>query len=159
MHRGILRLLPKEKSYSSPALKHEIWTYHLERALRGLEPGAVYKDKFVTNTSLQNYLLDAVKKFTRDKMTIKASQTPYATFHHAGTVPLLTLPDPVAPTVDGLLNPDFAEAYFISQETRPYRNLPGFNSKIGHKPPSGRSERAASWPANSLPRRLARSSR
>jgi uncharacterized caspase-like protein len=136
---------PKEKSYSSQALKHGIWTYHLERALRGLEPNAVYKDKFVTNTSLQNYLLDAVKKFTRDKMTIKASQTPYATFHHAGTVPLVTLPDPVAPAIDGLLNPDFSEAYFMSQEIRPFRSLPGFNSKMGHKPPSGRSERAASW--------------
>jgi uncharacterized caspase-like protein len=38
----------KEKSYSSPLLKHGIWTYHALRALNGEERLAVARDRTVT---------------------------------------------------------------------------------------------------------------
>ena len=135
---------PAEKSWSSPVVKHGVWTYHLERALRGEAPEAIYQDKFITNTSLQNYLLAAVKKFVREKMKTAAHQTPYAVFHHTSTVALVTLPEPPAPSGGALLEPDFSEAYFVGVKTKGYRWLPRFNKKI-HRVPDSNSEAAANF--------------
>lgn len=135
---------PTEKSWSSPVVKHGIWTYHLERALRGEAAEAIYKDKFITNTSLQNYLLASVKKFVREKMKTATHQTPYAVFHHTGTATLVTLPEPPPPSGDALLEPDFAEAYFVGVKKTGYKWLPGFNKKI-HNVPTSNSERAVDF--------------
>ena len=135
---------PEERSWSSAALKHGVWTYHLERALRGEEPGAIYKDKFVTSTSLQDYLLAAVRKFTREKMKTSAHQTPYAIWHHNGTVPLVTLPEPPPPSSKPLLEPDFSEAYFVGFKKMGYKWLPGFNKKT-HTVPTSHSHSATSF--------------
>lgn len=135
---------PEEKSYSSSVVKHGIWTYHLVRALRGEEPGAIYKDAFITLTSLQDYLRAAVRKFVREKMKISALQTPYAIFQHDGTAPLVALPEPPVPSGEPLLEPDFSGAYFFGIETRDYKSLPGFNRK-SHTVPAYHSERAESF--------------
>jgi hypothetical protein len=135
---------PEEKSWSSPILKHGVWTFHLERALRGEEPDAIYRDKFVTSTSLQDYLLTAVRKFTREKMKTTAHQTPYAIWHHNGTAPLITLPEPPPLSGKPLLDPDFSEAYFVGFKKTGYKWLPGFNKKI-HTVPTSHSESAANF--------------
>lgn len=135
---------PTEKSWSSPAVKHGIWTYHLELALRGEAPEAVYNDKFITNTSLQNYLLAAVKKFVREKMKTATHQTPYAVFHHTGTAALVTLPEPPPTSGDAFLEPDFSEAYFVGIKKSGYKWLPGFNKKI-HRVPTSNTEAAANF--------------
>ena len=136
---------PEEKSWSSPTLKHGVWTYHLERALRGEEPDAIYNDKFITNTSLQNYLYAAVRKFVRDNnMKTTAHQTPYAIFQHTGTAALVTLPEPPPPSGEPLLEPDFSEAYFVGIKKHGYKWLPGFNNKT-HRVPSSHSDSAAGF--------------
>ena len=135
---------PTEKSWSSPVVKHSIWTYHLECALRGEAPEAIYKDKFITNTSLQNYLLASVKKFVREKMKTATHQTPYAVFHHTGTATLVTLPEPPPPSGDALLEPKFSEAYFVGVKKTGYKWLPGFKKKI-HNIPTSNNERAADF--------------
>ncbi|EEF23344.1 conserved hypothetical protein, partial [Ricinus communis] len=45
-----------QSSWSSTKLQHGIWTYHLIEALEGRAPKALERSKFVTATSLQNYL-------------------------------------------------------------------------------------------------------
>jgi hypothetical protein len=136
---------PEEKSWSSSTLKHGVWTYHLERALRGEAPEAIYNEAFITNTSLQNYLYKAVRKFVRDNMETTAHQTPYAVFHHTSTAALVTLPEPPPLSGEPLLNPDFSKAYFVKIEKRYYKWLPGFNTKKGHTVPAYHSDRAAGF--------------
>ncbi|MCP4449956.1 MAG: caspase family protein [Planctomycetes bacterium] len=65
-----------ESSYSSPNLRHGIWTYHLLEALKGRAPLAVEKDKHITGTSLQNFLADQVPKTLRIENPDPVAQTP-----------------------------------------------------------------------------------
>jgi uncharacterized caspase-like protein len=63
----------KEKSYPDFELKHGIWTYHLLKALRGEAPEAIVKDRWVTGDSLRDYLKEALRVFTRDKIVGRQS--------------------------------------------------------------------------------------
>jgi len=65
-----------QSSYSSPNLRHGIWTYHLLEALRGDASKAVEKDKHITSSSLQNYLATQVPKTLRMEHPDPVSQTP-----------------------------------------------------------------------------------
>jgi hypothetical protein len=134
----------KEKSYPAPALEHGVWTYLL-RALRGDEPAAVVKDKWVTGESLQNYLKKAVAKYTREKMSVGGRQRPYALIGANGSFPIATIPTPPAATGTALLEPDFSEAYFAGEETKPFRSLPGFTWKKRHTVPDSHTDSATAW--------------
>lgn len=65
-----------QSSYSSPNLRHGIWTYHLLEALRGDASKAVEKNKHITSSSLQNYLAIQVPKTLRMEHPDPVSQTP-----------------------------------------------------------------------------------
>ncbi len=65
-----------EVSYSTPMLKHGVWTYHLIQALSGNAPSALERNHFVTSSSLQNYVSLEVPRKLRDVRTDKAVQTP-----------------------------------------------------------------------------------
>lgn len=67
-----------EKSYGSSTLGHGIWTYFLLKALKGEEPAAIEKERFITSTSLQNYLSKAVPDFIKSKTDIRGVQKPWA---------------------------------------------------------------------------------
>jgi hypothetical protein len=137
---------PEEKSYSSPKLKSGVWTYHLARALRGQEADAIYNDKFITGTSLQDYLLGAVRKFTREEFVRKSAvQTPYAKINQNGTFILVELPEPATSTESPLIVPDFSEAYFSGEDTRPFRSFEAFTWKKRHTVPKEYSQSAAEW--------------
>jgi hypothetical protein len=137
---------PEEKSYSSPKLEAGVWSYHLARALRGDEPEAIYNDKFITDTSLQNFLLKAVRKFTREQFVRKSAvQTPYATISQNGTFVLVELPEATASDESPLLIPDFSEAYFYGEETRSFKSFEEFTWKKKHTVPTERSASAAAW--------------
>ena len=69
---------PGEKSYSDDNLKHGIWTYHLLNALKGKEKELIIDGKYITDTSLRDYLRRSVPQFISEKTDIKDSQTPYA---------------------------------------------------------------------------------
>jgi uncharacterized caspase-like protein len=58
---------PSQRSFSSPELKHGIWTYHLCRALSGKDSDAFARDRIVTTASLKDYLSHTVPKFIREK--------------------------------------------------------------------------------------------
>jgi hypothetical protein len=137
---------PEEKSYSSPKLKGGVWSHHLARALRGEEPAAIYNERFITGESLQNYLLAAVRKYTREEFVRKAAvQTPYARINQNGTFILVELPEPAANDGKPLLVPDFSDAYFSGEETRRFKSFEAFTWKKGHSVPTEYSASAAAW--------------
>ncbi|MGV1940982.1 caspase family protein [Agrobacterium sp. 22-211-1] len=141
---------PEEKSYSSDKLKHGVWTYHLVRALRGEDPAAIMNDSYVTGTSLQDYLLAAVRKFTREEFSKKAVQTPFAKIDHNGTFILAALPEPPVVDSDPIIKPDFANAWFVGEETREFRKLDGFTYTKKHTVPTELSPSASAWAARLL---------
>jgi hypothetical protein len=65
-----------QSSYSSTKLKHGIWTYHLIEALEGRALEALVRDRYVTATSLQNYLKSAVPVSVRTYAQKNSLQTP-----------------------------------------------------------------------------------
>ncbi|MDQ7831146.1 MAG: caspase family protein [Desulfovibrionaceae bacterium] len=65
-----------EKSHSSPDLRHGIWSYHLIQALSGNDENALERGRFLTATSLQNYLSRNVKLTLRSTFTDIKRQTP-----------------------------------------------------------------------------------
>ncbi len=83
---------PGEKSFPNDTLKHGIWTWHLLEALRGNAPLATFKDEFITDTSLQNYLRKAVPDFITTKTTLRSSQTPYSKVSSSNTFIIRQLP-------------------------------------------------------------------
>lgn len=65
-----------ESSHSSIKLSHGIWTHHVLRALRGEDTGALDKGRFLTATSLQNYLSAEIPRTLRTTVAGAARQTP-----------------------------------------------------------------------------------
>ena len=65
-----------EYSYSSPNLKHGIWTYHLIKAFRGEVSLALQNKKYITSASLQNYLAKEVPTTLRMEHPNPVVQTP-----------------------------------------------------------------------------------
>ena len=68
---------PGENSQSSEELEHGIWTYHLIGALNGKATKALEKGKFLTSSSLQNYLSTEVPRTLRTTHTGTVVQTPW----------------------------------------------------------------------------------
>lgn len=135
---------PEEKSYSSPQLKHGIWTHHLLLALSGEEPTALERGEWLTGQSLQNYLLHSVTKFIREKTNLGGRQRPYALLSANGTFELAHFPsrdhDELA-----VFRPSIHDAIFSGEQTRTYKSLPGFTWKKGHSAPVSHTARANSW--------------
>ena len=63
-------------SYSSKALKHGIWSYHIIKALKGKASDALERKRFITADSLQTYLSREVPRTIRKTFTGSHAQTP-----------------------------------------------------------------------------------
>ena len=136
---------PSEKSWSLDSLKHGIWTHHLLAALNGEAKEAVHRDGWVTGDSLNAYLKVSVPKFIREKTTIKHRQRPYAMIASNGGFPIVRAPEAkAAPSKLPRIKPKFDQAFFRSRETRPFRNIDGFDRKR-HTVPDRLSDNAAGW--------------
>jgi hypothetical protein len=135
----------KEKSHSTAALGHGIWTHHLLRALRGEEPKAARKG-LVTGHSLLDYLKAEVPRFITRETTIKARQTPYGLLGAPGDFPIRDMPV-ATPAPAGLtaIVPNFAAAFFRSIETKGFAALPGFSKAKKHTVPDRDSDSANGW--------------
>ncbi|MEC0244255.1 caspase family protein [Paenibacillus chitinolyticus] len=81
-----------EKSYSSPTLKHGIWTHFLIKALSGEACEAIDRGRFITSTSLQNYLSRAVPDFIKSSTEIRGTQKPWAEVSSSGTFVICEIP-------------------------------------------------------------------
>lgn len=69
---------PKEKSESDDSFQHGIWTWFLLKALNGDEK-AYDKGKYISTTSLGDYLKSSVVDYTKNK------QTPYSVISSNGS--------------------------------------------------------------------------
>ncbi len=134
---------PGEKSYPSLHHKHGIWTHHLISALKGNSPSAISRDRYITAESLQNYLAAAIPKFIREKTTIRGNQRPYSLIGSNGPFAIIRIPEPAKAELS--IKPNFSDAYFRSLETRPFRELPGFDRKKRHTVPTSIADRAERW--------------
>lgn len=85
---------PGQKSYPSRNIEHGIWTWHLIEALKGNFPDAVFKDVFITDTSLQNFLRKAIPDYITNQTTITATQTPYSKVSSSNTFIIRQIPPP-----------------------------------------------------------------
>ncbi|MGW8956967.1 caspase family protein [Paenibacillus sp. NPDC055715] len=74
-----------EKSYGSPELGHGIWTHFLIKALNGEAPEAVEHERFITSTSLQNYLSKIVPDYIKSSTDIRGTQKPWAEVSSSNT--------------------------------------------------------------------------
>jgi hypothetical protein len=83
---------PGEKSYPSKTLEHGIWTWHLIEAMKGNIKEALFKDVYVTDTSLQNYLRKAIPEFITKETTLRATQTPYSKVSSSNTFIIRQIP-------------------------------------------------------------------
>lgn len=73
---GFVSCRDGQSSYSSPNLRHGIWTFLLLEALRGTAPDAIEKNKHITSASLQNFLADRVPQTLREEHPDPVVQTP-----------------------------------------------------------------------------------
>ncbi|RZK02510.1 MAG: hypothetical protein EOO46_18480 [Flavobacterium sp.] len=142
-HAVFCSCTPGEKSYPSKVLQHGIWTWHLLRALKGEAKAAIFKDDFITDTSLQNYLRDSVPKFIRNETDLRGNQTPYANVSSSNTFIVRKLPPPtIVPTSFPKLKLDFQSLYLRSVRVRKVTWLKEFDKKKGHFEPLTLSGRA-----------------
>jgi hypothetical protein len=127
---------PGEKSFPNDVLRHGIWTWHLLEALRGNEPLAIFKDEFITDTSLQDYLRKVVPDFITNETTIKSTQTPYSKVSSSNTFIIRQLP-PKTEDVNKefpKLKLRFEDLEMRKIDVENVKRLSGFKS--GHFPPT-----------------------
>jgi hypothetical protein len=69
-------------SYSTPLLKHGIWSYHVIEALKGDAPDALENGRYRTAASLQDHLTQSVMKTIANSLSVPVHQTPrlYGTY-------------------------------------------------------------------------------
>ncbi|TXK84336.1 caspase family protein [Paenibacillus sp. N3.4] len=127
---------PGEKSYPSNILQHGIWTYHLIKALKGDVREALVRDQYITDTSLQNYLRQAVPEFIRSRTTLRANQTPWAQISSSNTFAVCDLGIDEQNFDLPLMGIDLAyeDMMFRQNEAQNVRNLPGFNRSTHREP-------------------------
>ena len=134
-----------EKSRSLKSLGHGIWSYHLLRALQGLEPGAA-KKRLVTGYSLSDFLKQSVPRYIREQTNITKHQTPYGIIGSSGDFLIREMPEVATASTDlKMIDPDFAAAFFEATETRDFQNLPGFTKARRHTVPDMVSDSADHW--------------
>jgi uncharacterized caspase-like protein len=137
---------PNQKSYSSDALKHGIWSFYLLAALRGEAPAAIHRDNWITGESLKAYLRVEIPKYIREKTDIKGNQTPYAALHGDGLVEIRQVPNlPTAKGVSTGIVPQFARTRFRVVQTMAFKGMSGFDKKRGNTVPSTKNASADSW--------------
>ena len=142
-----LSCAPGQKSYSAKALGHGIWTYHVLQAFRGEAVQAIGPENYLTDSSLKDYLSEAVPKYIRKKTNISGIQKPMAMISASNTFALCQFED--TPTIIAAefdftgvsFKPDFQ--YFSNTETRPFDHLPGFTKSRHFIPDHVSSESGA----------------
>ena len=125
-----------QKSHSATGLNHGIWTSQLLKALRGEEISALLHGKFLTATSLQDYLTATVPLEVKKWLTTNPKQTPvlYGSFTGNFQIADLTL----LLNAKKMASPDneaFKDAEYVSTQSTPVKQLPGFRKEKGHTVP------------------------
>lgn len=134
-----------EKSHSSKVIGHGIFTWHLLRALRGEDPRALAKGRWLTDVSLRDWLRSEIRSFITTRTNIRGTQTSRAVLNSAHTFRIRHVPEPPAVRADladlGLTNTD---VFLEGVETGMIRSLPGYDSR-SHSVPKKHSGSVDAW--------------
>jgi len=126
-----------QKSYSSPRLKHGIWTYHLIKALRGEVPEILSRPPLLTATSLQSYLHKAVPRTIRETFTDGRQQTPWYSGGHGHEFLVADL-TPIIERKRATRANELRDVVLSHDESVRVRSLAGFIPR-NHKVPASRN--------------------
>lgn len=85
-----------EQSYPDRDLSHGIWTHYLLRALNGQAAEAIGPGGYITNATLQDYLIREVPRHVANHERIKAVQTPQAIVRATNTFAIRHVAEPAA---------------------------------------------------------------
>ncbi|MDB5576648.1 MAG: hypothetical protein JWR80_1824 [Bradyrhizobium sp.] len=135
-----------EKSYGSDAIGHGIFTYHLLRALKGEDPRALERDRWMTDVTLRDWLVSEVQNFITNKTRIREKQTPRAILHAPQTFRIRHVPEPPATPATTLANLGLknSDVFLEGVETGSIKTLPGFQRGF-HTVPTTHNDGAVSW--------------
>jgi uncharacterized caspase-like protein len=140
---------PGQKSYPSNTHKHGVWTYFLLKALEGRAEDALSRERYLTDTSLRDYLRQVVPRFITSDTTFKGQQVPQAIITASNTFAIRQVPEVVVnvPPEGDLSEIKFApeREFFEHVESRPISRLPGFNKKKGHFVPDYASDQVTKF--------------
>ncbi len=128
-HAVFLSCSRGQSSYSSPALRHGIWTYHLLRALRGEDKAAFANGNAITDVSLRDYLRESVPRYVRESTTMRSRQVPEAIIRATSTFRIREFPRaaPVVAVQDlSVLSAPLQDAYFEGVTDGAINRLSGF---------------------------------
>lgn len=147
---------PGEKSYSTSALSHGVFTAHLLRALGGEAEEALEHDRWLTDVGLRNYLRTSVRGYVTKHMTVAGHQTPRAIVNAQQSFRIRHVAaKAAAPSVAladlRLVNRD---AYLEGVETGAIRSLNDFSRDRGNTVPKTHSSSVDAWVGRMLAERI-----
>lgn len=124
-----------QKSFPCDKVQHGVWTWHLIEALKGNKPEAIFKDAYITDQTLQNYLRVAVPKYISSEKISTKQQIPFATISSSNTIILRQLPVIVKHTkpAPADFRLQFSELFLRRVDEKHPRELQGF--KKGNSAP------------------------
>ena len=135
-HALFLSCQPGQKSYPSSEHSHGVWTYFLLQALNGQAEGALGPGRYLTATSLQDYLRKEVPRYLTNRSTEKGNQIPRAIIDQSNTFQIRHVPEPKLPIAEAgdlsSLKVVPREEYLEGREDGKVRMLDGFD-KSRHK--------------------------
>ncbi|SDJ30228.1 hypothetical protein SAMN05216338_104550 [Bradyrhizobium sp. Rc2d] len=135
-HALFLSCQPSQKSYPSSEHSHGVWTYFLLKALTGQAEAALGPGRYLTATSLQDYLRKEVPNYVTHHLTVKGNQIPRAIIEQSNTFQIRHVPEPKLPIAEaGDLSPVKVtprDEYLEGREDGKVRMLDGFD-KQRHK--------------------------
>ena len=142
---------PGQKSYPSNRLKHGIWTYFLLQALNGHAEEALGPDRYLTDTSLRDYLRKEVPRFITRNTELKGKQNPQAIITASNTFAIRHVPEPhraSSPEGDlSVIRFTPTREFFEGVESGLISSLPGFSKKV-HFTPNRVSEQSTVFVRN-----------
>lgn len=135
---------PQERSYPDAALGHGIWTHFLIEALVGRDEDAL-RERWLTDTSLRDYLRKKVPQYISRNTKIKAKQTPQAIISSSGSFRIRHIEKQYAvirPANEALADIKFNNLgeYLEGVETGNIRSLREFGSN--HRVPEAHTDSA-----------------
>jgi uncharacterized caspase-like protein len=132
-HALFLSCQPGQKSYPSAEHSHGVWTYFLLQALTGNAEGALGPGRYVTATSLQDYLKKEVQRYVTQRLNVKGNQVPRAIIDQSNTFQIRHVPEPQLPIAEaGDLSPvklTPRDEYLSGREDGRIRMLEGFDKR------------------------------
>ena len=138
---------PGEKSYSSPALGHGIWSSFLLKALRGEAEEALTRKRWLTDSGLRDWLRREVPRYLTRETSIRGTQKPRAIVSSTSTFQIRHVAAQAKLPQNATLSNialKYSDAYLESVETGAIRSLEGFQSGF-HTVPDRLSDSAEAW--------------